>query len=175
MKRKSFLVLILAVFMSACIASPSITADSIEDLRVEYPNDLDGMRPALKLNCSNVVDCHNWNLYPDKYYVERESEELYVWVREYFPGDYLFYVVIYRPYENTWDGLGFEKLYGSWKVGVRTGTGYTKTGSYPIYDTKSVNSSSVVLGYSGENWAVVVNATSDSTFEYKVIPNYWEN
>ena len=62
MKRKSFLVLVLVVFMSACSESPSVTADSLEDLRVEYPTDLAGMRPALKLNCSNVVDCHNWNL-----------------------------------------------------------------------------------------------------------------
>lgn len=173
MNRQMVLFSFLVVFLTGCSGFLTTTADSVEDIRWSYATDLQGMRPALQLDCGDVSSCHTFKQYPDKYFVEDGTEELYVWVREYFPGSYLFYVVVYRPYENTWEGLGFEKIAGTWTIGVRTGTMYVKSASYPIWDKTSVETGSVVLGYRGESWAVVVNATSASTFEYKMILDYW--
>lgn len=165
MDRRIFWVLALAILLAGCSGFLITTADTKDDMRMEYPSDLSDMRPALKLNCANVVSCHSHKLYPDKYFVEDRSEELYIWTREYFPGNFLFYVVVYRPHEKTWDGLGFEHLYGIWTAGIYLGSGDW----YQV----PVESNSVALGYAGENWGVVVSATSDSSFEYKVIPDYW--
>ena len=161
--------------MTACL---NTTANSIEDLSWSRIENVSEMRNALLLDCPDVTTCHSRNLYPDKYNVEDNTEELYIWTKEYVSGNYLFYVVVNRPNENTWDGIGFENIDGSWTLGVYGGEKFVAiVNGVSIYVPEwfqiETFDNNVVLGFRSERWAVVVHALTTREFEYKVIMNYW--
>lgn len=171
MKRFLLLLLLVTALISGCT-----TAQSIGDLRWERTVAAGGMKVAPLLACNRVNSCHDGGVYPDKYSVNDNQDELYVWAHRYwtFGETTVLYVVLNRPQSGTWDMLAFQFLDGEWKTGIYGGEGMVGKVPYDIWYKASVGDSfPIAFGMTSEPWAVVARPVGLDSFEYAVVPNYW--
>lgn len=179
------IVVILGRFGSIVRDPRTHTVDTLRDLRWEtVSDDLSNPAPAVLLDCDRVETCFSKGVSPDQYVLAESKEELYVWSYEYQRSDLetpttVFYVVVNRPTESTWDMAGFEYVYGYWQVGAYGGHGENST-TEPKWHTKTISldpsfeGQTIAIGLTTEDWAVLVKPTSQTTFSYSVVEFYWK-